>query len=344
MHHLPERKLQEAVRHLLADPARIWHTLSGKRLQILAPGELNVHDGPDFRNMVLLLGSTICVGDGEFHRTAQEWQEHGHARDPRYSRVLLHLVMAPPPTPPPGPPEILVVPAAEIEQALEHSAEAPEGAVSSETLLSLYELQYFALFRLLRRTSEARPYVQRWGFVTGFLHMVDDFLQRYLHKRRRPVHTEFTLAELLRALPSSPLYRLLEHFYAGSVTILSLQLQELTRQRIATEGVHLRLEILLNCLLPYLLAHASPEQRIELLSWYWSAPARVCYGHLRRSFPGFPQRYMWQQQGMLEALRHCGQGSGSLYRELFSAYRFGDVLEFYHTAEALLGYGGPPSA
>ncbi len=341
MHHLPERRLQEAVRHLLADPARVWQTFSGKRLQILAPGELNVHEGPDLRNMVLLLDSMICVGDGEFHRTPQEWQEHGHAHDPRYERVLLHIVMAPPTTlPPPGPPEILVVPAVEIEQALQHLAEATDAETSPEALLSLYELQYFALLRLLRRTSEARLYVQRWGFLPGFAHMVADFFQRYLQKRRRPVHTEHTLAEFVRALPTSPLFRFLEAFHAGSAPTLTLQLHELARQRITTEGAHLRLEILLNCLLPYLLVRATPEQRIELLSWYWSAPARVRYGHLRRAFPTFPQRYMWQQQGMLEALRH--RGSGLPCRELLATYSFGDVLEFYRSAEALLSYTAPP--
>jgi hypothetical protein len=92
----------------------------------------------------------------------------------------------------------------------------------------------------------------------------------------------------------------------------------------------------LNCLLPYLLAHATAEQRIELLAWYWSAPARVHYGHLRRRFPTLPQRYMWQQQGMLEFVRQ--RGSSLLCRELLATYRFGDMLEFYRTAEMLLAY------
>ncbi|MCS7169717.1 MAG: DUF2851 family protein, partial [Candidatus Kapabacteria bacterium] len=69
MHDIAERKLQEAVWHLLSDPARVWQTVSGKRLQILAPGELNVHEGPDFQDMVLLIDGTLYVGDGEFHRS-----------------------------------------------------------------------------------------------------------------------------------------------------------------------------------------------------------------------------------------------------------------------------------
>ncbi|MCS6965211.1 MAG: DUF2851 family protein [Candidatus Kapabacteria bacterium] len=332
MHDIAERKLQEAVWHLLSDPARVWQTVSGKRLQILAPGELNVHEGPDFQDMVLLIDGTLYVGDGEFHRSAQEWQAHGHARDPRYSRVVLHIVTTPVTTPPPRTPEVLVVPEPEIAEALKHA----ESVLPSEITLSLYELQYFALFRLLRHTADSRAYAQQWGFTEGFYRLLSDFLQRYLQKRRRPVHSPGSLGEFLRAVSSSPIAQLLHSFYAGITPNMALQLQEIARQRVAGEGIHLRLEVLLNCVVPYLLAHAGTEQRIELLSWYWSAPARARYGHLRRRFPTLPQRYMWQQQGMLEFLRQ--RGSGLLCRELLASYRFGDVLEFYRTAEAVLGY------
>ncbi len=338
MPHLPEHVLQKAVWNLLSDPARTWYTVSGKRLQILAPGELNVHEGPDFHNMVLLIGSTICVGDGEFHRTPREWKLHGHVNDPRYRRVLLHIVLTPPTEVSGGPPEILVIPETELMQVLQQKTTPADTETSSELLSSLHELQYFALLRLLRHTADARSYAQQWGFTPGFLRMVSGFLQRYLQKRRRPAHSAETLAALLRALPGSPIFSFLQRFHTGAAMPLSLQLQELTHHRIATEGIHLRLELLLNCLLPYLLAHATPEQRIELLSWYWSAPAHARYGHLRRLFPTFPQRYMWQQQGMLEFLRQ--RGSSLLCRELLTSYRFGEILDFYRTAEALLSSSG----
>lgn len=334
MDQVPERCIQHAVWHLLSDPARVWQTLSGKRLQILAPGELNVHEGPDFRDMVLLLDGTILVGDGEFHRTAQEWFRHGHTGDPRYARVLLHIVIDPTGAPLQGPPEVLVIPEAELLAALA-SPPLPSATIA-ETLASLQDLQYFALLRLLRHTAQARQCFQRWGFPEGFYRLLSQFLERYLQKRRRPVHTHRTLSELLAALPSSALMAFLHDFHGGLSGSLALRLQELSRHRIGSEGVHLRLEILLNCVVPYVLAQATAEQRIEVLSWYWSTPARVRYGQLRRRFPELPQRYMWQQQGMLEFLRQSG--SSLLCRELLATYRFGDILEFYRTAEQLLNY------
>lgn len=328
---LSERHLQEAVWRLLSDPGRLWTTASGKRLQILAPGELNVHEGPDFRDMVLLLEGTICVGDGEFHRSLEQWYMHGHHRDPRYSRVILHILTTPVSHPPAGLAEILVIPEAELLEVLQRPTETAPG---HPDLSSLHELQYFALLRLLRHTAEARAHARQWGFEEGFLRFVEDFLHRYLAKRRRPVHTRLTLEALLQALPRSPFAQLVSEFRTGPCRSLAQRLQEVMRQRIATEGLHLRLEILLNCLVPYLLAHAEAEQRTELLSWYWSARACVSYGSLRRRFPELPQQYMWQQQGMLEFLRQ--RGSGVLCRELLISYRFGDLLEFYRTAETFL--------
>ncbi|GBD06579.1 hypothetical protein HRbin21_00373 [bacterium HR21] len=330
---LPERHLQRAVWQLLSDPARVWQTLSGKRLQVLAPGELNVYEGPDFRDMVLLLEGTILVGDGEFHRTAREWLRHGHPQDPRYARVLLHIVTNPGGIPPGGMPEVLVIPEAELTAIL-HTLAAQE--TPTEALVSLQELQYFALLRLLRHTVQVRQYTQQWEFPESFQRLLMSFFERYLRKRRRPVHTSRTLQALLEAFPSSALMEFLQAFHRGSAHPLTLRLYELGQRRIATEGAHLRMEILLNCVVPYILAHATADQRVEILSWYWSAPARVRYGQLQRRFPGFPQRYMWQQQGMLEFLRQSG--SGLLCRELLLSYRFGDLLEFYQTAERLLGY------
>lgn len=334
MRGIPERELQRAIWQLLSDPARIWQTVSGKRLQVLAPGELNVHEGPDFRDMVLLLDGTILVGDGEVHRTAREWLSHGHVRDSRYARVILHIVTTPVGVQPGSTPDVLVIPEPELHAAFEQLPSSE--AASAEALVSLQELQYFALLRLLRHTAQARQYAQRWGFPEGFYRLLGDFLERYLQKRRRPVHTSSTLQALLEALPSSGLLLFLQDFHAGSAHPLTLHLQELGLRRIATEGRHMRMEILLNCGVPHLLAHAKSEQRIEILSWYWSAPARVRYGLLRRRFPELPQRYMWQQQGMLEFLRQSG--SGLLCRELLLSYRFGDILEFYRTAERLFGY------
>ncbi|CAN5500424.1 DUF2851 family protein [soil metagenome] len=76
--------------------ARDLQTTDGAQVQIVSPGTLNEHAGPDFseaRVRLLREGQAplLLVGDVEIHRTSKEWEEHGHQRDPRYNRVVLHV-------------------------------------------------------------------------------------------------------------------------------------------------------------------------------------------------------------------------------------------------------------
>lgn len=75
-------------------------TTDGRRLQIVDPGKWNLLGGPDFRGARLRFdrpkGADVC-GDVEVHLHARDWDAHGHARDPAYDRVVLHVVLFPPP-------------------------------------------------------------------------------------------------------------------------------------------------------------------------------------------------------------------------------------------------------
>ncbi len=70
-------------------------TTNGERLSILYPGRSGGGAGPDFRDAVIRLGDsrTLC-GDVELHLRGGDWRTHGHADDPRYRRVILHVVFA----------------------------------------------------------------------------------------------------------------------------------------------------------------------------------------------------------------------------------------------------------
>jgi hypothetical protein len=81
------------------DPTRLA-TTDGRRLQITYPGKWNLLGGPDFIGARLRFGEPPGAevhGDVEVHLHAPDWDTHAHARDPAYDRVILHVVLFPPP-------------------------------------------------------------------------------------------------------------------------------------------------------------------------------------------------------------------------------------------------------
>lgn len=68
-------------------------TTAGEDVRVLYAGRPGGPSGPDFRDAVLLRrdGSRVC-GDVELHLRARGWRLHGHDHDPRYNRVVLHVV------------------------------------------------------------------------------------------------------------------------------------------------------------------------------------------------------------------------------------------------------------
>jgi hypothetical protein len=73
---------------------RWLRAVSGERLMVIFPGRPGGPAGPDFRDAVLALpdGARLC-GDVEVHLRARGWRAHGHHRDPRFTGVVLHVVL-----------------------------------------------------------------------------------------------------------------------------------------------------------------------------------------------------------------------------------------------------------
>ena len=89
--HLWQRR---AARH------RAFHTETGARVRVLYPGRPGVTAGPDFRNALLMVeGQGLVQGDVEVHLRQQDWQSHGHHRDPNYNGVVLHVALESHPQP-----------------------------------------------------------------------------------------------------------------------------------------------------------------------------------------------------------------------------------------------------
>jgi hypothetical protein len=68
-------------------------SLDGQRIEIINIGVPNRDAGPDFRDAKMRIGRTLFQGDVEVHHDLSDWQKHFHSEDPRYNRVILHVVL-----------------------------------------------------------------------------------------------------------------------------------------------------------------------------------------------------------------------------------------------------------
>lgn len=66
----------------------------GRTLRVIYPGKWNLLGGPDFKGARLVIGDAPEItGDVELHLRAGDWVVHGHAKDPAYDQVVLHVVL-----------------------------------------------------------------------------------------------------------------------------------------------------------------------------------------------------------------------------------------------------------
>lgn len=67
-------------------------SIDGRSIQVLKPGFWNSDEGPDFVHAELLIDGELHAGDVEIHINSSGWYNHKHHLDPRYNRVILHVV------------------------------------------------------------------------------------------------------------------------------------------------------------------------------------------------------------------------------------------------------------
>jgi hypothetical protein len=68
------------------------YCVGGEKLQVLNPGVLNTHAGPDFNQAKLIIDETTWAGNVEIHTKSSDWILHGHEKDKSYESVILHVV------------------------------------------------------------------------------------------------------------------------------------------------------------------------------------------------------------------------------------------------------------
>ena len=106
-----ERHLQCVWYDAALRPARL-RTRDGEEVDVVSPGRWNLGPGPDFTEAAVRVGPARreVRGDVEVHLRPADWTAHGHAGDPRYARVRLHVTFAPgPPPSAPLPPGVLSI-------------------------------------------------------------------------------------------------------------------------------------------------------------------------------------------------------------------------------------------
>jgi hypothetical protein len=68
-------------------------TLDWKEIKIITPGVSNPNGGPDFLDARIKIGEITFAGDVELHCHFSDWRQHSHHTDPKYNRVILHVVL-----------------------------------------------------------------------------------------------------------------------------------------------------------------------------------------------------------------------------------------------------------
>ena len=69
-----------------------FKSTDGRSIQVIKPGFWNSDEGPDFVHAELLIDGDLYAGDVEIHINSSGWYNHKHHLDPRYNRVILHVV------------------------------------------------------------------------------------------------------------------------------------------------------------------------------------------------------------------------------------------------------------
>jgi hypothetical protein len=72
--------------------AKPLKTQDGIELEVLSPGEENMHAGPDFFCASIRIDRLVWAGNVEIHRSSSDWNKHLHQLDPAYDNVILHVV------------------------------------------------------------------------------------------------------------------------------------------------------------------------------------------------------------------------------------------------------------
>ncbi|MEM0896053.1 MAG: DUF2851 family protein [Verrucomicrobiota bacterium] len=84
-------ELELQCRWFAGDFGRQFRGTDGEAIEIVQFGEWNRGAGPDFSNVVVQVNGESRRGDLELDTQDRDWEHHGHAENPAYGDVQLHL-------------------------------------------------------------------------------------------------------------------------------------------------------------------------------------------------------------------------------------------------------------
>jgi len=203
----PERWLHEIWVHqrLLRDQLT---TTDARPVRILHPGFWNREAGPDFLRAVVQIGDAHPTsGDIEIDLQAAGWKSHGHAQNPAYANVILHVVWNPPDSATPLPTlalrDALDAPVEELQEWVEGAAELPADSLAGQCAAPLRTLRPEHIQELLqqaslvRLTTKAHVFRSR-GRTVGWAQALREGLFRALGYK----HNAWPMQRLAEILPS----------------------------------------------------------------------------------------------------------------------------------------------
>lgn len=68
-----------------------WRGEDGETIEVVHFGAWNREPGPDFSGARILINGEVFEGDLEIDGEARDWESHGHAGNPAYKDVILHV-------------------------------------------------------------------------------------------------------------------------------------------------------------------------------------------------------------------------------------------------------------
>lgn len=295
--HVSEEHLRRRVEHCFYEGAQ-FVGVQGERVQVIAKGEWHQTSAPDIAQCALLVNGKLHVGNAEFHRRTSEWFAHGHQNNPAYAQLVAHIVCEHDNEKETGAvtticiTEEMMCSAEERVRAMPSEQDTPSSTALMVAQYAVARLERKAddIFRSTRTKAQTTPEIVRAG--------LEHFLLRLQAKKTRKNGITSAVQSIIHD--------------AKAITLVAHIMDELLHEEAMLWRIQTLLEtyishgatmeIMTNVVAPLLLAHLPVYGQDRVWAWWWSAEAGNPYRILSARFPTVRQRYVWQQQGLLEML------------------------------------------